>query len=401
MNQVLFEGRFLVSMISTIIQKGALHVRYGRMDWERLFRTADYHRVANIIYLGLLGNGGLVSERWMSRFFERYQECLNNGDNCETGEREVLTLLDMEQIPCIILSSSTVRGLYELPETADLSPLRLYLGPDMYVRVKGYLVDLGYETTQTYLDYGERMHRLSGLNVDIYRKLPFKTRYYEKGMRNLTLRARVRNGGKTVRILSAEDRLVYRMASMAYQYVTDELLIRDMLDLFLYHRAWRSHLDGEYVTKKLQDFRVDVLAYKLLRLSYMWFGQKEDKEYIQSEGPLEDVVSFDILENRIFSRGGEDGKEKETDPQALGLNRLLQKDEDRELRKLRHQSFRRKVAERKKAISRFFQWVFPDYKYMSALYPNLEKAPLLLPLYWIFRGIRLIAGMMKRGNRRL
>ena len=69
MNQVLFEGRFLVSMISTMMHKGALQVRYGRMDWERMFRISDYHHVANIIYLGLLGNGGLVPERWMSRFF--------------------------------------------------------------------------------------------------------------------------------------------------------------------------------------------------------------------------------------------------------------------------------------------------------------------------------------------
>ena len=45
MNQVLFEGRLMVNMISTILHKGALQVRYGRMNWERMFRTADYHRV--------------------------------------------------------------------------------------------------------------------------------------------------------------------------------------------------------------------------------------------------------------------------------------------------------------------------------------------------------------------
>ena len=63
MNQVLFEGRFLVNMISTLIHRSALQVQYGRMDWERLFRASDYHRVANIIYLGLLGTGDRISER--------------------------------------------------------------------------------------------------------------------------------------------------------------------------------------------------------------------------------------------------------------------------------------------------------------------------------------------------
>ncbi|MCI8402914.1 MAG: nucleotidyltransferase family protein [Lachnospiraceae bacterium] len=400
MNQVLFEGRFLVSMISTMMHKGALQVRYGRMDWERMFRISDYHHVANIIYLGLLGNGGLVPERWMSRFFERYQEALRSGDSCEPAERELLTLLDMEKIPCVVLSSTTVRGLYELRETADMSPLKLYMSPESFTLVKGYLIDLGYETIQNFEECGERMRRVSGLYVDIYRKLPYKTRFYEREMREITLRARIRNGGESVRILSPEDRLVYRMASAAYAYVTDALLIRDMLDLFLYHRAWRDQIDETYVMKKLQGFRADALADKLLRLTYMWFGTKEDKEYMQareSEKP-EDLTAFDTLENRIFSRG-EQGKEKETDPQAIALNRLLTKLEEKESRKIKRQLFFKKMAERKRSVSRFFGWIFPDFKYMSSLYPLLEKAPLLLPFYWIVRGLRLMFGMLTGKNK--
>ncbi len=394
MNQVLFEGRLLVNMISTLIHKGALQVRYGRMNWERMFRTSDYHRVANIIYLGLLGNGGAVSERWMNRFFERYQESLINGGGCEAAEREILTLLDMEKIPCVVLSSTTIRGLYELQETADMSPLRLYLSPEAYTIVKGFLVDLGYETIQSYPEFGERMHRISGMNVDIYQKLPFKTKYYEKAMRDLSARARIRNGGITVRTLYPEDRMVFRLASVAYQYVTDGLLIRDMLDLFLFHRAWREQINHTYIKKRLHDFHIDVLADKILRLSYMWFGEKEDKEYLNTDDQPEDLSSFDTLEDRIFSRG-EIGKEKENDPQALGLMRLLNKEEEIESRKARKETLQKKRAERKKARSRFFHWIFPDYKYMSSLYPTLEKMPFFLPFYWVFRGIRLLIGMLK------
>ena len=395
MNQVLFEGRLMVNMISTILHKGALQVRYGRMNWERMFRTADYHRVANIIYLGLLGNGGAVPERWMSRFYELYQEALIAGGNFESAEQEILALLDMEKVSCAVLSSATIRGLYELPETADMSPLRLYMSPEVYTRVKGFLVDMGYETIQRYEECGERMHRISGMNVDIYQKLPFKTKYYEKGMRELTLRARVRTGGTGVRIFYPEDRMVYRMASVAYQYVNDELMLRDMLDLFLYHRAWREQLSQGYITKKLQGFHVDALAEKLLRLSYMWFGEKEDKEYMAAAGEqLEDLNSFDLLENRIFSRG-ELGKDKEADPQALGLARLLNREEEKESRKAKKETKRQKKEENKKARGRFLRWIFPDYKYMSGLYPSLEKVPFLLPFYWGVRGVRLLIGLIK------
>ncbi len=397
MNQVLFEGRFLVNMISTLIHRSALQVQYGRMDWERLFRASDYHRVANIIYLGLLGNGDRISERWMNRFFDRYQEALVNGGSCEEAEREILTLLDMQKIPCVVLSSTTIRNLYELPETADLSPLRLYLSPEGYSLAKGYLIDLGYETTRTYPECGERMCRIAGLNIDIYRKLPFQTRYFEKGMRELTVRSQVRSGGESVRILSLEDRMVFRLASCSYQYVRDELLIRDMLDLFLYHKVWREKFDGNYVKKKLQEFRVDELADRLLRLAYMWFGEKEDKIYIQSIGQIEELSSFDILENRILNRG-EFKKDHETDPQVLGLTRLLKKEEEKEMRKARRETRKRRWTERKRAWNRSLQWVFPDYKYMSTLYPTLEKIPFLLPLYWLFRGLRLLFGLLIKGG---
>jgi len=400
MNQVLFEGRFLINIISILLHKSALQVRYGRMDWERLFRMADYHRIANMIYLGMLGNGGRVPDKWQNRFFERYQEALLSGENCETAEKEILALLDAENVPSVVLSSTTLRELYEIPETADLSPLRLYLSPEGYTLTKGYLVDLGYETIRSYPEFGERMYRPAGLCVDIYHKLPFKTRFYEKHMRELAIRSHIRNEGKSVRILSPEDRFLFRLASVAYQYVRDELLIRDMLDLFLYHRAWRKHLNNAYVQRRLQDFNTDGLADRLLRLSYMWFGVKEDRDYMQANGQaIEDPSSFDVMESRILTRG-EVGKERESDPQALALAKLLKKEEDREYRKARLQRFKRKAAEKKKAIGRFMRWAFPEYKYMTALYPILEKLPILLPFCWVFRGLRLLLGMLKNGSRR-
>jgi len=402
MNRVLFEGRFLISMISTQIQKGSLQVRYGRMDWERMFRVSDYHRVSSIIYLGLIGNGGQVPERWQNRFFERYQESLLYGQSCETAEREILALLDMENIPCIVLASTTVRRMYELPETADLSPLRLYLSPEGYTLVKGYLVDLGYETVKTYPEFGERMHQVSGFNVDIYKKLPFKTRFYETGMRELMMRARIRDGGTAVRIFRTEDRFLFRMASVAYQYVTDELLIRDMLDLFLYHKACRRQLNEQYVAVRLKDFRIDGLAEKLLRLAYMWFGTKEDREYMQyrpHDNQIEDLTSFDFLENRIFSRG-EFQKEKEADKDALALAKLLQKEEDRENRQLRWKTLKTGWEEWKKKTRRSFRWVFPEYKYMVGMYPVLEKVPLLLPFYWLIRDLRLLGQLLFKGGKK-
>ena len=81
MNQLLFEGRSLVGIVSSVIRQDDLRVAYSRLDWERMFRLADFHKVSNIVYLGILGKGDSLPDKWRDRFFERYQEALLFGEN--------------------------------------------------------------------------------------------------------------------------------------------------------------------------------------------------------------------------------------------------------------------------------------------------------------------------------
>ncbi len=38
MNQLLFDGRSLVGIVSSIIRQNELHVNFNRIDWERMYR---------------------------------------------------------------------------------------------------------------------------------------------------------------------------------------------------------------------------------------------------------------------------------------------------------------------------------------------------------------------------
>ena len=80
MNQLIFEGRFLVNMAGSIIRQDALSPIRGGLNWEKIYRNADYHRLANMVYIGLLGKNEHVPARWRERFFERYQESLLFGE---------------------------------------------------------------------------------------------------------------------------------------------------------------------------------------------------------------------------------------------------------------------------------------------------------------------------------
>ena len=79
MNQLLFEGRSLVGIVSSIIRQDDRRISFSRLDWERVYRLADYHKVANIVYIGLLGYREAVPDKWRDRFFRRYHESLQYG----------------------------------------------------------------------------------------------------------------------------------------------------------------------------------------------------------------------------------------------------------------------------------------------------------------------------------
>lgn len=363
MNQSLFEGRTLVGMISSIIRQDALRVSHNRIEWDRMFRLADFHKVANIVYLGVLGNSESLPDRWRERFFGRYQEALLFGEYCKESVREILMWLDMREISCTILISESVRELYKIPEAAANSPVQIYMDEKSYYLAKGYLIDLGYEVDQVYKGVGERMVKVSGVPIILYYELPFRTARYKKNMIKLVETAAMREPYSHIRMLSAENEFIYRMASAAYRYANDELTLREVLDIVLCHKAWREEIDDDALWKKLEEFGVDVLAEKILRIAYMWFGDKDDNYF--NDQP-EDLTVYDILEDRMLT-SGEVNNEK--DEQALTLSKKIQKEIDKERRAEEKELRQEKRQELFDKFMKKVRWLFPDYHYMTSIYP--------------------------------
>lgn len=389
MNQMVMEGRALTGIVSSIIRQDTLKVPLNRLDWERMFRLADYHKVANIVHLGILGYRETLPDKWRERFFERYQEALQYGEHYKESVKEVLSWLDARKISCTILMSETVRDYYPIPETADNNSLQLLLNQENFTLVKGYLIDMGYETDRVYEGAGERLSRFGSISVLLYYQLPFRTARYDRDMRRLLETAVLRESYQYIRTLTLEGELIFRLAASAYHYVTDELTMREVLDLQLCHRTWREHVRSDAVQRRLEDFQINELAEKILRISYMWFGDKKDTYY---EHLPDDMPAYDRLEERLLTRGIVN---HETDEQALRLQKMIQKELDKEKKAEERRQFREKMKERREQLKRQFRWIFPDYHYMSSIYPRVEKIPVLLPLYWVIRGVRLLSRALK------
>ncbi len=384
MNRTIFEGRYLINLTGAVIKQKEIPRRSMRMDWERLFHLADYHKIANIIYLGMLGASEQVPLKWGERFFERYQESLMYSSSYENSELEILTLLNMHKISATVLESSATRRLYSIPETASNSPLRLLLSEKDYSLAKGFLVDLGYLTDHFYPKFGEHMRGGNGFMVEIYYKLPFITKNYQKCMTALMERAYIDRTFNSMHTFSLESSFVFRMAEICYNYCENSLTVRKLLDVFLFYHQFKAKMNQNFIWTRFKEFKIDILVQCMIHIAAMWFGTKSDDIL---DLAIEDGEVYDAVESRILSNGVIGA---EMVPQANTLRNEIQKELDKEKREEEKELRKKQRSDFWRGVKQQILWIFPEYKYMSSLYPTLEKLPFLLPFYWMFRGIRMI-----------
>ena len=95
-NQNFYEGRILVNMAASVMRQDDLKPLHGNLDWERLFRVADYNKISNLIYLAILGNNEKMPERWKTRLYERYRVILTLNQRCTQRQRAILLLIQLK-----------------------------------------------------------------------------------------------------------------------------------------------------------------------------------------------------------------------------------------------------------------------------------------------------------------
>ena len=227
------------------------------------------------------------------------------------------------------------------------------------------------------------MKKVSGVTIILYRKLPFRTAKYTKNMVKILESAQIKEPYENIWMLPPESEFLYRMAGAAYRYVTDELTLREVLELMLCHRAWKDEIDEEDLWKRLDEYKIGGLAERILELAYMWFGEKTDTFLAEH---AEDMSVYDVLEERILTRGIVN---HERDDEALKLQSLIDKELEKEKKAEGKDLKKEKMGKYFSEIKRKLSWIFPDYHYMSSIYPAVEKIPLLLPVFWGVRGVRL------------
>jgi len=358
------EARKVIELLRNVLNQSRV-AENRPFNWELLFKTADYHNVANILYYALLRLRQDVPQEWMARFSQKYRRAVVLEEQYKNVVEAVLWNCEEEGIHALALDEYILRGYYPMPEMRALSSVEILVEkkcrPDI-------------DRMMHHMDFipvvGEYSYTRSGVELRFLESYPFKDRKLaKKAGKSLGFLPRA-EGGRYVHAFKEPALFVFLMCCKAQRFALEEFDIRDMLDIWLFYRAEERGKSWTSIMKKLKKLRLWDFTDRMLTLAGSWFGGIEIER---------DEELFGDLEAFIFTKGAV-GRTS-----AMAVLPLFRK-----MIKLREKE------ERKKERGSLAKWIFPGRDYMQILYPRMGKYRILLPVCWVRRLTRSLFSIVKQ-----
>ena len=149
---------------------------------------------------------------------------------------------------------------------------------------------------------------------------------------------------------------IYLFCHLAKHYSSAGTGIRSIMDIWVYINKYGDQLDFDLIFSELKKAGVDELCKDIISLSKVWFdGEEMTDKFQEMTNYILDCGVYGTKLHRAYNNAKKMGKFKF-----------------------------------------FFFRVTPPLKVMRNEYPVLKKAPVLLPFFWIYRGIGVV--LFKRKN---
>lgn len=361
MERYIFEERYLLAIISSVINSKKIQIPIRKPLWETVFHLADYHNVANLVNYGTMTMGDAIPAVWRGRFFEKYRESVTEADRLRHAERKISRALEENGIHFALLNGSVINRCYPFREMRYMGALEILIQPESLVKLHGLMLDLDFELKPNRGKDGVIYYKIPGTKLIFYDRVPFVGKRMRKYFRKILYSLPLKPNCSFTHEFSMDDYYIYLLCRCIDRYASAGLLLRDMLDLWFWIKRYDEQTNWGYIDRTMRKLKVGTFGGRLEILNYLWFDG----------GTTDENDIYDAMEAYIMTNGAEGRAESS---KLLPLIKEVADFYNRDRRK----EWLRKV----------FTWMFPDTDYMVNIYPFLDKYEFLLPLCWGLRIIR-------------
>ena len=362
-----YEERYLITLLSAVMNQKTPPEPMRQLSWEKMFRLADYHHIAHVVYYGIMGLPVNIPQNVRQRFFDKYLEAVYRPERLREVEKQVRALMEIKGINCFILNYHDNVRCYPIEEMCCCDSIEIGAAKKQERSIKETLKSVDFEERHTE-GRGHLYYRIPGIRVLHYDQSMFFSKPMRKYYRNLLKALPNRKGFRYVREMPPDDKYLFLMCRLTDCYARGDISLNQIVDFWVFYKKNAQLFSWPYIYERLEKFKIAEFAERLEYLTLRWFGPGAG---------IENVEIYDAMESYILTKGTEG---REISSQLLPLVKTVADCYARD----------RKTENLRKII----RWLFPDEEYMETIYPILETKEFLLPVFWGMRlgryGVRFV-----------
>lgn len=338
--ELLTYGKYITSLISSVILNTTPPAPFEGIDWEKLFYLAKKHSVAIIIYPAIKNMN--LPEEASSLFVKDKNRILATTTRQAIEADRVFRTLEDNNIKFIKLKGIHIKEFYPAPYMRTFSDIDICLSEEGREKAKPIMHELGYQL-EGVLDFHDEYEKDNFYIYELHHPIVSTDLFYSEIFSDPFNKSHPVSDSNLNFVLNNEYFYLHLFFHLHRHFVTRGCGIRLFVDLLVFQQNIKD-VDYDFIKSVLNKYdMIDFYDTVQELMNYFFFDKVADKNTLT-------IAEF-ILNNRF---------NEEFNKRFANLNFWG---------KIKH----------------FSKLWFPSAKELSFRYPVLEKAPVLLPVCWVRR----------------
>ncbi len=356
---------FTLEMVAAVTKQADIPRWGAPPQWEEVYKFADMHNITNILYYATIGVE--VTPAVKVRIQERFHQAVHGLPRYETALASILKKAEASGVHLLPLKECHMPQYYPHADMCATKNLRFLVDKTQTDAVYTMMAGLGFDPRPSEFEWELVFFKLPDVMVVFQTKIPSVDKRREKYFALSVKQYPKLQKHRFVHCLREAENYLYTVATLAEDFSTGAIQLKQVLDFWCYHRAVEETIPLHAVKKQLRFLKLGTFYQVLMQLAECWFSgvlfEESDRTLTQ-------------VERYILSKGNQG---REVAEKVLPLIRQVADME---------------VEEGPKNDE--LSWMLPSREYMEGMFPKLQESPGLLPYYYGVRLMRRAVNPIKR-----
>ena len=344
--------KYVLKLISCVLNNKKPCPIPKNCDADKIVNIAIAHSVGALVFSGFEQIKDSIDEKAYKKL-ENYNNKMIQREILQQVDVEALSeLLNENEIKFVLLKGYVIKKLFLSPHYRESCDVDILFDTAKEKKVNEIMLSLGYDKSEDSPCHKDYI-KSSMLHIEMHRKLMQEGYYGYDYFNKIWDKVTRKENSKYEYIMKDEDYYLFMISHLAKHYFTGGAGLKLFIDIYLFNKAYKEKLDLNYIYSELDKIKLKGFAKNMEKLSFALFENQELNE---------DQL---IMANFIYECGTFGKKEN------IDISNIIKSQKSKKYNKMKFISLIKRV--------------FLKYSIMKTMYPTLEKAPFLLPFYWVRR----------------